>query len=1316
MHKYKLSFCTTKLFTVLLFFSASASLAQVRVTGTILSKPDKKPVRDVSVFLNNTTTGSKTAKNGVFTFENVPAGKYKLVVSCIGFEVYTQLLTVANANIQLPTIELMAKTIALKEVKIKARDSRLRQRDLALFIKDFIGTSDLASECIILNPDVLDLDYDNATATLTASSDDFLVIENKALGYRIKCLLTNFKSDSLMLNYQGSAMFELMSGTPSQEAGWEKKRRSVYEGSLTNFLRSLPGDGLEEKGFRVFRCMNYNNPKRKPDSLIVKKIKLFNRLGNSNAMNGDSLIYWQNQLTLPKTLLNILPYQLRRDDIAKVTDQKGVYALGCDYDALFIEYDKNRRFARYAHADELENRGNKQATILNFKEPYVFFDKNGQIINPESIVFNGAWGKYRVAELLPINYQPGESTVGNNTTVDLSLKPKAAKADFAKFETLSDSIAKVTVFEKLYLQFDKPYYLVNDTIWLKAYLLNAVGLTASDKSRLLHIDLLSDDGQIVKQYLFPVSGTGWGNIALSGKEIKPGNYVIRAYTNWMRNFGYYGFYYKNIGIMGSKQQSWLVNTDINTSEVSDGQRKVTGRIQITTLDKMPVGDSVLRLEVISGKRSLYHQVLQTDKNGFADLDFGLPLKTGDCRIMLKSPGNDITIPLDINNAEKADVQFLPEGGELVAGTDTRIGFKAIGEDGKGIDIKGTVSDHTGKVVASFTTLYRGMGSFSLRPQGNEMYTARISFADGETRNYPLPAVKASGTVISILDNMRDDSIRATISATSDRISSGRNYFFVARSRGITCYAAVVNFKKTSRVNISIPKAAFPSGVAHFLLRDTTGRPLNERAAYIDRKDNLHISISPYKPFYEPRDSVQLSISVTDSNGAPVQGDFSLAVTDDTQVKVDSSKEENILTRMLLTSDLKGYVEDPGYYFRNTADSWQALDDLLLTQGWVSYVPEDTVMHYGPEHEYTIQGHVNNLFGKPIKHTDVLLFSKSPAILMDTLTDDNGRFMFHGFPRVDTPVFILKTVNKRGKSFNVNIGIDEPQPPAFNEASISTEKPWYMNSDSVLLSQVRSELAYRQQQEYTPDGKHKLKGVVIKANKIIRDSQNLNGPGNADIVINEKDLEQSGRINLLDFLQKKIPGFRVNTANGATMYNIKYKWAIFMIDGIELSQRSQIYSFDELTRYLQSHFIDQVKGIEVNFSDKYTATYERVLNLNDDYRRSFAFIEITTRSKNSSLDNLPGMYLYKPLPISRPKQFYKPKYTVKDTTAHLPDLRSTIDWEPNVVTDKNGEAKVWFYTADRPSTYTIIVEGADRNGALGFKTGTIVVKPPNDKAK
>jgi hypothetical protein len=171
----------------------------------------------------------------------------------------------------------------------------------------------------------------------------------------------------------------------------------------------------------------------------------------------------------------------------------------------------------------------------------------------------------------------------------------------------------------------------------------------------------------------------------------------------------------------------------------------------------------------------------------------------------------------------------------------------------------------------------------------------------------------------------------------------------------------------------------------------------------------------------------------------------------------------------------------------------------------------------------------------------------------------------------------------------------------------------------------------------------------------------------------------------------------------------------------------------MTDYLTSHSAEDIKGFEIVHSTKYAAAYyiryqphspiDLVISASRNFPpvligpSDFAFLEITTRSGHGpDIGSIPGMYLFKPLPFSWPKQFYKPKYTINDTTRHLPDLRSTIDWEPNITTDANGEATVSFYTADKPSTYTMIMEGTDMNGNLGYKTEKIIIDKPKEKTK
>jgi hypothetical protein len=1323
------------------------------ITGRIVNSSDKKPVTNASVFLNNATIGDVTATNGKFTLHNVKPGKYDLTVSIIGFETYSQTITVNDSNINLPDILIIPKTIALKEVTIKPVTDPNAERNYNWFKDEFLGTSELAQECKILNPEILDIDYNDSTKTLIASSNDFLKIENDALGYLVKYKLANFRIDnkdkfSQKIHYDGSSLFEEMNGTASQKRRWQKRRQEVYEGSPMHFLRSALEDRIDEEGFWLLRHARYPNPARPTDSLIEAKIKFYKKLRSEGAKAQDSLSWWTKETKLPKIIDTLMPELLHKKDIIKPTNQTGLFALGLTRQiySLYINYNKHHfikptfdehgiehRYVNIRSISNLSSPQNKQNTLVTFNTPYAFFDKNGIIINSNGVSYSGVWGRYRVAELLPVDYEPQPATNIKENSKELNATifapPGPLKDNLIKLQAASDSLVHNRQVEKMYVQLDKPYYAIGDTVWFKAYLLNAAYLTATDKSDIMYIDIANDSNKVIRQYKLPVQhGLSWGNIDLDEKDFAPGTYTFRAYTNWMRNTGSDYFFSKSFYVAGSGESNWLINTRTHASMVN-GVNTANVKLQFADIDKSPAGNKVLQLQVMSGNKRLYKQPGQTDQNGLMDINFKLPENSANLAIVAENDQKNkrAVIPLTLDNTDNADVQFLPEGGNLVAGLPALIGFKAIGKDGKGINISGIVTDRDQKPVASFQSLHNGMGSFYLTTREGETYTAKVMLPGGKTKEYPLPAVKNTGMVLKIKNTLEGDSIEVFVTATDNIIQSGGSYFLIGKARGIVCYAAIFNFHDGNYIKKKIAKNLFPSGITQFTIMTPGYQPLNERLVYIDHHDNLNIQLIMDKPGYQPRDSVALKIKVTDNTGKPVAGNFSLAVTDDAQMKTDSLNE-NLVSRMLLTSDLKGFIEDPGYYFSSiNKDKCAALDNLLLTQGWVGYdwqqVLNPPAITYQPEHEVTVKGRVVNVFNKPVKGTDILLFSKSPSILMDTVTDKEGRFLFHQFPRVDTPLFVLKAVNKNGKSFNVGITVDEIKPPDFIKPAGPLTYPWYVNSDSTFLNYTRNSAAAKQQLNFLATG-HVLKEVKITAKKIVKDSQNLNGPGNADIILDEKDLEAAGKKTFLQLLEENIKGFRetiehVPSFDGGEggwlqWYFIDYKPVIVLIDGVFLHVVYSPLFFRDFKYYLESHNAEDIKGIEVMKSDKFALKYSGRIRAKMDL---FSFIEITTRSGHGPIiDNTPGMYLYKPLPLSWPKQFYKPKYAVQDTAKHLPDLRSTIDWEPNVTTDANGEAKVWFYAADKPSTYTITIEGTDMNGGLGYKTEKIVVDKLKQKAK
>ena len=195
-------------------------------------------------------------------------------------------------------------------------------------------------------------------------------------------------------------------------------------------------------------------------------------------------------------LLKLMGYPMSQDEILKATDQKNIYALGCDMDALHITYNKNRHFPKKATLYDLDDPYNREATLLHFNKLYAFFYNSGGLVDVNSVSYTGGWGNSRVAELLPVDYEPSVTEEIENKDVRLNavtvVQPGPLKDSLLKITAAADSSIKNHPAEKVYLQLDKPYYAIGDTIWFKAYLVNASTMGLSAKSGILHVDIAND--------------------------------------------------------------------------------------------------------------------------------------------------------------------------------------------------------------------------------------------------------------------------------------------------------------------------------------------------------------------------------------------------------------------------------------------------------------------------------------------------------------------------------------------------------------------------------------------------------------------------------------------------------------------------------------------------------------------------------------------------------------------------------------------------------------------------------------------------------
>ena len=236
------------------------------------------------------------------------------------------------------------------------------------------------------------------------------------------------------------------------------------------------------------------------------------------------------------------------------------------------------------------------------------------------------------------------------------------------------------------------------------------------------------------------------------------------------------------------------------------------------------------------------------------------------------------------------------------------------EDGLGKAIKGVITDESNDEVAKFNSMHLGMGEFNLLPLGGKKYKALITFADGSEKGIDLPAPQAKGYVMHI-DNSDPLFIEVKIEAAKDNLSeqSGGGVSLLGQS-GAEIYYAAQSKSQQAFFTTMIPKSKFPDGIAQFTLFSAKGEPLNERLVFIQNSAKLNLSIDPGGTTFATRGKMKIKVGAKNEQGKPVFGNFSVAVIDETKVPVDETTESTIFSNLLLSSDLKGYIENPNYYF------------------------------------------------------------------------------------------------------------------------------------------------------------------------------------------------------------------------------------------------------------------------------------------------------------------------------------------------------------------------------------------------------------------
>lgn len=898
--------------------------------------------------------------------------------------------------------------------------------------------------------------------------------------------------------------------------------------------------------------------------------------------------------------------------------------------------------------------------------------------------------------------------------------------------------------EKLYLNFDKPYYAVGDTAWFKAYVLTANTRAYSTRSAKLYVEVMSADGKLAQRLVLPVfDGLAQGYLPLTEKTIPEGSYTIRAYTNWLQNFGTDYFFYKQFNVGSLAGKTWLL-TEQHQLALNNDSSKVQLAMRFSDTKSLPLVTRKVSVKIQEGSKTLLKSEMTTGVDGTVNGNFMLPAKADKRNLSIQvedaaDKSQRIVFPFYPNGAGgDIDLQFLPEGGNLVTGLYNKVGFKVLGEDGLSREIKGIIVNNKGEDIAELQTTRNGMGNFMLVPQPGETYMAKV-MVNGKEKRFPLPVSKGQGLAVRVDGINHPDELYVYISSAAN---DSRKYMLLAESRGEVYFGSAFTLNGEGYFNTHIAKGAFHTGIISLTILGPDNRPVAQRRVFIDHHDALQISQANATTTYHAGDSIALAMNVISSSGAPAQGSFSVSVTDDAQIK-NALPTDNIQSHILLASELKGYIENPAWYFTKGDEKLKekALDNLLLTQGWQGFDwgninQPAPVPAFQPETEIGVTGTLRNLFNKPAAGIKVRLMATGKQfLLVDTISDKQGRFAFKDLPLADSIAYVIKLHNGKDKSAAEDIKVDEFMPTKLTLPNLPRPMPWNMNTDTTLINYIsKSKQRAREAELFiNPTGSTLLKNVSVKAQRV---TQIINNEFATEIdVIDEKTIVAEKKISLLELLEKYLKGTLRQSnsyaiklsgdSNGRVLLRPTKQFVVgsmrindFVIDG---------QSLGELTMSLRDPQVDpvikiidgkeQTRWME-NADDadtRFFASANSFLNAvgADDvkkisvFRGRFISVVITTRSgAGLSTHTSIGTYAYHPLPMQLPRQFYSPKYIAKNTA---PDLRSTIHWEPNLITDDKGNAHLSFFAADKPGTYTVNIEGTDLLGHFGVSSQKIVIK-------
>ena len=637
-----------------------------------------------------------------------------------------------------------------------------------------------------------------------------------------------------------------------------------------------------------------------------------------------------------------------------------------------------------------------------------------------------------------------------------------------------------------------------------------------------------------------------------------------------------------------------------------------------------------------------------------------------------------------------ELNLFPEGGDAINGVTNKIAFKANDQYGRPIQIKGIVKDNEGSVIDSLKSLHDGMGYFFIIPHEGETFSASWQDEEGAEHVTPLPSVKNTGISLRVALSKGSRIFSVNVSPAYASLISEVHIL------GTMYQQEVFNLDEKltdGKIEGAIPTGSLPTGVLTITVFDKYWSPLAERITYINNEEySFQPGITINTSGTSKRSKNELQISVPDD----VSSNLSVSVTDS---RIDYDSSDNIISHLLLTGELRGYVFNPEYYFLNNSDSIaNQLDLVMLTHGWRRFDWQKVVKGEFPVIKYPKDTSYLFLSGKVFGATPTQLKKAGDIILMlnqdssgtqafTIPVEPNGTFVDPSFILFDTArIFYDFSNSKALKNISVKF-MPDIMPPFSNNT--------YAGSTFGVSPETESD---RYQIHLNDEVEEQLKhfnGKVLATIKIksrpkshaqVINDKYTNGlfkAGNATELDLVNDPLAVTYTDIVSYIQGKVPGLSFDNLahkfvwlrnrsgeNGPTLYLNEMGTSYDMISSIPVANVAYIKVF-------KPGFVGGVGSGDGGAIVIYT-------RMGGDGQ--------TVTEKGLDNDLVIG---YTPT-----REFYSPDYTKINTDENKIDYRTTLYWNPSIITTPDGNTvNLTFYNNDITTSFRVVIEGMTTDGHL-----------------